>query len=199
MVDARADLLVGGEADADLTVFDIRVPGEVSEREHDLGDAGLVVGPEEGRPVGRDEVLAEVVIEFREHPGLKERVVPVVFFDDARLHILARDGGRGVHVGDEAEHLPVSREPAVDVAVVLVVVYVLGAEGRELLIEDLREVVLGGCRGAGSGLLRGGCLDFYVSHEAVKEVIKVIRHNPFVLLSSVLLTILTGFARDFNV
>jgi hypothetical protein len=61
VLDAAADLLVHGEADADRRVLDLRVADEIGDRGHDLGHARLVVGAEEGRPVRRDDVVADPV------------------------------------------------------------------------------------------------------------------------------------------
>ena len=58
VVDAAADLLVDGEADADRRVLDLGMRREVRDRAHDLGDAGLVVGAEQRRAVRRDDVVA---------------------------------------------------------------------------------------------------------------------------------------------
>ena len=63
--DAAADLLVGVEDDLDRAVRDVGVRGEVADRGEDLGDAGLVVGAEQARPVGDDELVAGVVRELR--------------------------------------------------------------------------------------------------------------------------------------
>ena len=63
--DAAADLLVGVERDLHRAVRDLRVRDEIGDRGHDLGDAGLVVGAEERRAVGRDQLVADVVLELR--------------------------------------------------------------------------------------------------------------------------------------
>ena len=52
VVGAARDLLVDGEADADRSVRRAGIPLQVRDRGHDLGDAGLVVGPEQRRAVG---------------------------------------------------------------------------------------------------------------------------------------------------
>ncbi len=43
-IDAAADLLVGGEADADFAVFHLGVGEQILRRGHDFGHARLVIG-----------------------------------------------------------------------------------------------------------------------------------------------------------
>ena len=62
--DAAADLLVGVEHDLDRAVRDLGMGDEIGDGGEDLGDAGLVVGAEERRPVGDDELVAGVVREL---------------------------------------------------------------------------------------------------------------------------------------
>ena len=69
VVDAVADLLVDGEADPRSGARDVGVGDELGDRGHDLGDAGLVVGAEERRPVGGDDVVADPLGEQRARRG----------------------------------------------------------------------------------------------------------------------------------
>jgi hypothetical protein len=46
-------------------VFDLRVLQQETRGIHDLRDAGLVVGPEQCGPVGRDDVVADLMGERR--------------------------------------------------------------------------------------------------------------------------------------
>ena len=61
VVDAAADLLVDGEADPDRRMLDLGMRREIGDRAHDLRDARLVVGAEQRRPVGRDDVVARAL------------------------------------------------------------------------------------------------------------------------------------------
>ena len=61
LVDAAADLLVGREQDLDGAVLDIRILNQEPRRIHDLGEAGLVVGPQQRGAVGRDDVVPDLV------------------------------------------------------------------------------------------------------------------------------------------
>ena len=111
LVGAEADLFVGIEAYADGAVLDFGVLDEVDHGLHDLGDAGLVVGTEQGVSVGDDEVFALVCPELGELCGREcdalgsvEGDVPAVIgTDDARSHVGTRAVGACVHVGDEAD------------------------------------------------------------------------------------------------
>ena len=58
---AACDLLVDGEADADRRVRELRIALQVRDRGHDLRDTGLVVGAEQRRAVGRDDVVADLL------------------------------------------------------------------------------------------------------------------------------------------
>jgi hypothetical protein len=65
-MDAPADLLVRSEADAQRAVRQVGVLDQVARHRHDDGDAGLVIGSEQGRPAGGDDVVA----------GLRRQVGP---------------------------------------------------------------------------------------------------------------------------
>ena len=111
-VDAAADLLVGGEGDADRAVRDLGVGEEVAGHGHDDGDAGLVVGAEERRAAGGDDVVALALGEVGGGLG-REDEVGRVGEGDARRRRSARwtmrlDAGgvelrRGVDVGEEGD------------------------------------------------------------------------------------------------
>ena len=61
MVGAHTDFLVGVERHADLTVFNLLVFLQVHHGLHDFSDAGFVVGTQQCRAIGYDEVLADVL------------------------------------------------------------------------------------------------------------------------------------------
>ena len=58
MIDAVADLLVAGEADADRAVRNLRMGRQVRRRFHDDGNARLVIGAEKCGAAGGDDVVA---------------------------------------------------------------------------------------------------------------------------------------------
>jgi hypothetical protein len=108
---AAGDFLVGIEADADFAVGDFRVPKQVTHGGHDGGDAGLVVGAEQGGAAGGDDVVADgsragmglvsTVSDLRGVVGQHDGLAVVGAVDDG----LGRAGevGRGVHVGEPGE------------------------------------------------------------------------------------------------
>ncbi|MPM87021.1 hypothetical protein SDC9_134114 [bioreactor metagenome] len=117
MFGAAPDLLVGGKGDRDPAMF-YRIIGEQPLRHrHDLGDAGLVVRPEQRRAVCDDEAFADIIPQYREvglpHNDIflfvKDDVAAAIG-DDSRPDILAGGGGRDVHVGDKAEDWDVVRD-----------------------------------------------------------------------------------------
>ena len=105
-IHAAADLLVGGEYHADLAV------GAALQQlhgSHDLGDAGLVVGAQQGGAIGDDQLLAGVGGQaraqgLRQGDGVGQGQVAALIPDDAGLHILTGGVGGCVHVGDESQH-----------------------------------------------------------------------------------------------
>src|ERR1700748_83799 len=64
LVDAAADLFIGREQDLDDAVLHLRIPDQELRGIHDLGDAGFVVGAEQRRAVGGDDVVADLVVEL---------------------------------------------------------------------------------------------------------------------------------------
>ena len=65
VIDAVADFLVGREQDLHVPCRIGGIAGQDRHRIHDLGDAGLVVGAEQGRAVGGDDVVADLVLQRR--------------------------------------------------------------------------------------------------------------------------------------
>ena len=66
MVGAHANFLVGVERHADLTMFNLLVLLQIHHSLHDFSDAGLVVGTQQCRAVGYDEVLTDVLQQLGE-------------------------------------------------------------------------------------------------------------------------------------
>ena len=92
-----ADLLVGRERDPQRRPRQLRVRGQVGDRGHDLGDAGLVVGTEQRVAAGGDDVVAALVEQLRHRrriePGAVARQLDhaaVVVAVDDRLDARAR-------------------------------------------------------------------------------------------------------------
>ena len=103
-------LLVRREGDTDAAMFHLGMRLQIVHRGDDGGNAGLIVGSEQGLAVRYDNVLAYIISEFRELGGRKEDVlcfiqndISTLIGDDARLHVLARHIGTGVEMSDEAD------------------------------------------------------------------------------------------------
>ena len=129
LVDAAADLFVRREQDLDCAVLDFPVVDQEMGGIHDFGEPRLVVGPEQRRAVGRDDVVADLLCQRRmlcraDHLGGISRqhdVAATIILDDLRLDVLAGTIGRRIHVRAEADHrhvlVGVRRYRCVDVAV----------------------------------------------------------------------------------
>ena len=106
-VHAPADLFVGGEADADLTVPELRMCEQIFRSGHDLRHARLVVGAQQRRAVRVDQRMSleeaqlRKVRDFHRHAGVQPDVLAVVILYDVRFHVGAAHIGCGVHVGDD--------------------------------------------------------------------------------------------------
>ena len=122
-------LLVRRESYAYVSVPEFGMADYVLHRIHNLRHSGLVIGAQEGSPVGSDEGLSLIIKKFREfrrpqgqaRVALERNVRTVIFTDDLRLHVLAGSIGRSVHVSYESDgrHLAVyvGRYPGHDVAI----------------------------------------------------------------------------------
>ena len=169
---ALADLLIGGEADAELAVGAI-FGNDALQRGHDLGHTGLVVRAQQGRAVGGDESLALHLAQEREHLGVQHRAgggqrdsLAVVVFVDLRPDVLTAGVVRRVHVGDKAQRcgalLPRGGgQRGVDIAV-LVHMGIGQAQLLQLLNEDLRQVKLAQRAGVGAAVGVRGRVDLYI-------------------------------------
>jgi hypothetical protein len=110
-VHAAAYLLVRSEADADGAVRDVGVLEQVPRQHHDDGHASLVVGAEERRAAGRDDVLPHLLGEVGRGLGRQDLAGVVGQHDVAavpgavhqRLHACGVEGGRGVDVREEGD------------------------------------------------------------------------------------------------
>ena len=106
-----ANLLVGGEGHLHAAVNELRMGRHVLQGRHDLGDPRLVVGAEEGCPVGDHQRLAPVLQQVGEgggrerHPLLfvEDDVAAVVVFHQAGAHRVVGDLQGRVQVGVEGD------------------------------------------------------------------------------------------------
>ena len=182
---APADLLVGREAKAELAVGRA-LREQLLHRLEDDGDAGLVIGAQQGGAIGADQILSHELGKLREPGGLHNDVLLLIEYDvsagivdDLRLDVLAGQVGGGVHVGDEADggQMLISRrggEPGVDVAV-RIYKGVVHAQAVELVHQKVGHVEFRRVAG-GAGLAVVIALAEYlgVSDQAVHYCIHVI-------------------------
>ena len=105
------DFLVRSEANADFSVFELRMLHDILHRIHNLGDSRLVVGAKKCRSVCCDDCLTFIISEFREIRNFqlqarhspKRNIPAVISFDNLRFYVRARSIGRCVHVGDKPD------------------------------------------------------------------------------------------------
>ena len=117
-VHAAADLLVRRETDPDRAVGEVRVLQQMTSHDHDDGDAGLVVGTEQGGPAGGDDVLAALRCQIgelirREHLvrviGQGDVPAVVVAMDD-RLDTSGVETRRRIDVGQKSDGGDIGRD-----------------------------------------------------------------------------------------
>ena len=186
----ESDFFVGIEADAHLAVFDFGVFEEISHGLHDFGDAGFVIGTEEGGAIGDDEVFSDVGFEFGELLRRGDDALllvqndgrAIVGFDDAGLDVFARAVGAGVHVGDEPDDGDivggVCGEGGIDAAVVGHFNF-FESERLQFVFEEAGEVELlvgGGCF---TGVFGRLCVEGYVLEESFNNI-----HGSLVIFNS---------------
>ena len=64
LLDTRADFFVRRKSDRDRAAFDLRILFERVDHRHDFGDARFVVGTEQRRAVGGDDVVANQILQL---------------------------------------------------------------------------------------------------------------------------------------
>jgi hypothetical protein len=107
--DTPADLLVRVERHLHRAVRNVAVGLQVPDRGHDLRDAGLVVGTEQRRAVGRDQLVPDMMLQLLRLVGTDrrarrpERDVAAVVAEALRLDVRAADLARRVHVCEERD------------------------------------------------------------------------------------------------
>ena len=169
---ALADLLIGGEADAELAVGAV-LGNDALQCSHDLGHAGFIVRPQQRGAVGGDEGLALHRAQEGENLWVQHRAggrqddgLTVVILVDLRLDILTAGVVRRIHVGDKAQGLGVflprgGGQCGVDIAV-LVHMGIGQAQFFQLLDEDFGQIKLAQRAGVGATVGVGGRVDLYI-------------------------------------
>ena len=107
-VRAFAHFLVGGEYRPYFAMGNV-IGHHGFQRGHYFGNAGLVVSPKESRTVGDNYILAHIIFKagaegFAEGYGIAELQLTALIVYYGGLYIFARSIGRGVHVGNKAQH-----------------------------------------------------------------------------------------------
>jgi hypothetical protein len=154
---AAADLLVGREADAQRRARQLGVCGQVGDRGHDLGDAGLVVGAQQRVAARGHDVVTLLAGQLGHRRGIEHGVVARQLDRAAGVGAvtigstpLAGRVGARVDMGDEPDNgaspSTVAGRRGHHVAVV-VELGVLETRGLELVDEHPREVELAGVLG----------------------------------------------------
>ena len=189
------NLLVRGKGDAELPVGQVLLP-QLLNQGHNLGDARLVVRPQEGIAGGGDEGAALHLRQHREiggadHPALlgQDHVPAVVVRVEDGLHPRPGEGGGGIHVGQQPQgrrtlaprrggkdprHHPEPADPDL-----------LQPQLPHLPLQQPDQVPLPLGTGAGPGPLGGLCVNFDVvehsligAHKRRPPSIKVSTRSP---------------------
>ena len=144
-------------------------------RSQNFRHTGLVVGPQEGRAIGDDQVLAHVsgqgLIFLRLQRDalllVQEDVSPIVL-DDSGLDIFAGGIRSRIHVGDQADggQALISGNGAVNIAH-FVHVGIGNAHRLHFLRQGSPQHLLPRGRGSGAGEFIGGGLIAYIAQEAL--------------------------------
>ena len=146
---------IGRKADADCTVKNIRMLKEVFHGADDGRDASFIVGSEESRPIGEEDILTLVFQDFwkslrRKDEALcfvEDDVLPVIISDPDGLDVPPRCIGTGIDMGNEADDrafCPIGRQRGHDISV-----FIQGdigqADGLQFLCQSLGKDQLSRC------------------------------------------------------
>ena len=170
---APTDLLVGGKGHLYRAVFEIGMAQQLLAQGEDLGNAGLIVGAQQGGAVGDHQTLALAAGQLGElnrgedgTAAFQHQVAAVVIFYNAGL-----DVGRGhivhhVHVGNKAQNgtgiaVDIAGDGAVQITV-FVQPDVLQAQLMHFLLQNAGKDQLLFGAGAGLGSAVGGGVVFHI-------------------------------------
>ena len=178
LVDTTADLLVRREQKLDDAMGNGRIGHQPGGGGDDFSKAGLVVGAEQRRAVGGDDIIADLVGQrpvFGDADDLaciawQHDVAALVIAQELRLDASAGEIGRRIHMRAEADdrnRLVDGRgNGGVDIAV-LVQMRILKADGQQFLDQQAGERLLL----AGRGLAGRARIGLGVDHGITKEAV----------------------------
>ena len=177
VVGALADLLVGGEGDAQLAVGNV-LSDDLLAHGHDLGDTCLVIRAQQGGAVSGDEGAALELsengeISHAQHtalPGQGDIAAVIVLVQDG-VNIRAGEGRRGVHMGQQTKRGGIliaggGGQDSGDNAK-LAGLDILQAQFLQLVHQDVSQIPLAGGAGAGSSALGRLSVDACVLQKAL--------------------------------
>ena len=178
------DLFIRAEADAERRVRQLGVGAQAGDERHDLGDTRFVVGTEQGRAVGANQVLAHEAVEGgqligadgdRRAVNFAAHELAAFVVHDMRLHPEARDDLGGVEVGDEPERrLVLGTRACGDLRRHIGMIGhrdVLGTKAAQLVGEHAGEVELDLARGRLVGMrIARGRVDLHIAQETLKDI-----------------------------
>ncbi len=179
LVDAAPDFLIGREQDLDRPVPDIRIVDEDLGRGHDLSQSRLVVGAEQCRSIGRDDVVADLVLQFRmiadaDHPARVAGKIDIpagIIPDDLRLHIRAAEIGRRIHVRAETDDrhrlVAIGRNGRVDIGV-FIETCVRKTDLQQFIDQNPSEILLL----AGGRLRRRGGVGLRIDNDITEKAVE---------------------------
>ena len=108
MMGTHADLFIGVETNADISMRDLFVVTQIAHGLHDLGDTRLVIGSQQGSAIGDDQVFSDMLQEFWElacrtdDARTQLDVLAVIVTDNPGLHVLTAAVGGCIVMTDKS-------------------------------------------------------------------------------------------------
>ena len=128
---SQADLFIRIKSDADFSVFDFGMFLKIFNGRDYLSNSCLVVGTEQGMPVGNNQIFTDMVLQFGKLRRRKDDVFlstqrdvsSLIVLDNSRIHILSAHVWAGVEMRDKADSwnvtLGIRRQRSKEIAVVV--------------------------------------------------------------------------------
>jgi len=106
---AAAHFLVRSDSNAQAAVGDFRMVDQVADGGEYFGDAGFIIGAEQGIAVGGDDVVADLagqlgrLVRTDDDPGGEVEVAALIIFVNDGPDVSPAHLRGGIHVGDKAD------------------------------------------------------------------------------------------------